>query len=373
LPEILKQLEILVNIDSGSRDKAGVDQVGQVVAQALRQCGFDVESEHQELCGNRISGIRRYGGRGRLLILGHADTVWPQGTAAEWPFSVQDGLATGPGVGDMKGCVVMALNVLAELDHVGFSDLESIRFLLVPDEEIGSPQSRSWIEEAAQESDWAIVLEPARPGGGLVTARGALGHYFVTARGVTAHCGVNYHDGASAVRELARKVAPLEALSDPDRGIVVNVGSFHGGVAKQVVPAEARMELDIRARTPDDVAWLLERVNVIVQEVHDPRITVEMTGNMTRPAFTRERNLGLLEVAMRFGHALGLPLFEVPPTAGGSDANFPASLGIPTLDGVGPICRDICSRREVMEVDSLPDRGAMLFALIKNLPEIETV
>ena len=154
----------------------------------------------------------------------------------------------GPGVGDMKGGLVMAIFALRELLAAG-SMPRIDPFFIVPDEELGSIYSRPRIEDAARDADWALVLEPGRPGGGIVTARGAVGAFFMHAHGQSAHCATNYRNGASAVRELALKVPLLDALSDPDRYIVVNVGVFHGGAARQVVPAEAKLDIDVRART----------------------------------------------------------------------------------------------------------------------------
>src|SRR6185295_4698250 len=240
------------------------------------------------------------------LILGHADTVWPKGTAQEWPFAITDGRATGPGVGDMKGGLVMAIFALRELLSRGFDDLQSIRFFIVPDEELGSIHSRPRIEEVARDADWTLVLEPGRPGGGVVTARGALGAFFMHAHGKSAHCAVNYRQGASAVRELAAKVPLLDGLSDPDRGMIVNVGVFHGGAARQVIPPEAKIDID-----------LLARIRAIAGEERDPRVKVELSGRMTRPPFTVAHNRALFRIAQEVAAALDIPLFEVPPTGGG--------------------------------------------------------
>lgn len=371
LPEMLALLQRLVDTDSGSYGVEGVNTVGQALAEQLVQQGFELRRRPVEGRGDLLVGTRHYGGRGHVVILGHLDTVWPEGTARDWPFALLDGgLATGPGVGDMKGGLVMALHALAALHARGFDGLASLRFILVPDEELGSVGSRALIEEEAAGADVVLVLEPGRAGGGIVTARGALGAYFMHATGCSAHCASNYRKGASALRELALKVAPLDQLSRPDEGMVVNVGVLQGGTARQVVPGEAHMAIDLRARTQDQAERLQAEIRRIAQLRHDERVNVALTGQLTRPAFTADNNRDLMQAARTLADALSVNVFEVPPVGGGSDGNFTAAMGIPTLDGLGPVCHDICSRQETIEVQSLVDRGALLCGLIERIPSL---
>ena len=367
LPQMLALLERLVNIDSGSYYKAGVDEVGAVLTGELESTGFVVTRHAMPDHGDQLDALLRLNGKGRLLVLGHMDTVWPEGTTREWRFAQQGNAATGPGVGDMKGGLVMALFALRELLAAGFDALESIRFFLVPEEELGSIVSRPRIEAVAREADWILVLEPARPGGGLVTARGAVGAFFMHAHGQSAHCATNYRKGASAVRELARKVPLLDALSDPEHGVVVNVGVFRGGAARQVVPGDAKIDIDVRVRTAAQADDLVARITGIAAHADDPRVRTELSGQMTRPPFSAERNRGLYATAKAIADDLGIPAFEVPPTSGGSDANFAAAMNVPTLDGLGPVCTDICSRNEAIDVASLADRGALFATIIARL------
>ena len=367
-PQMLALLERLVNVDSGSYCREGVNRVSAILADELAGIGFSIARHAMPECGDQVIATRRMNGRGgRLLILGHADTVWPAGTVAEWPYAEQDGYATGPGVGDMKGGLVMAVFALRELFAAGFDGLESIRFFIVPDEELGSIHSRTRIEEVAREVDYALVLEPGRPGGGIVTARGAVGAFFLNAHGQTAHCATNYRKGASAVRELALKVPQLEALSDPDRNTVVNVGVFRGGAARQVIPGEARMDIDVRARTAEQAERLVANIRRIAADAKDSRVRVELSGTLTRPPFSSANNRALLELATAIAGELGITVFEVEPTAGGSDGNFAAALGVPTLDALGPVSTDVCSRQETMEVASLADRGALFAGIVQRL------
>src|SRR5882757_3760538 len=242
--EILATLRELVGIDSGSYHAAGVDRVGDVLEQEWRALDFSCERYPLAGFGARRMFRRRFGGRGRVLIVGHLDTVWPSGSCGDWPYAEADGLAHGPGVGDMKGGLVMACEAVRALVRSGFDGLEEIRHILVPDEELGSAGSRAWIEDQARGADAVLVLEPARASGAVVAARGAVGALVVRARGVSEHT-MNLHEGASALRVLADRVASLENLTEFGRGTLVNVGLLKGGDARQVVPAAAEMHIDL--------------------------------------------------------------------------------------------------------------------------------
>ncbi|ALM85990.1 M20 family metallopeptidase [Bordetella sp. N] len=374
LPDMVALLKTLVNMDSGSLDVEGVNAVGRVLSERLSAAGFVVRERALPVAerGTMLIAEKQGAGKGKLLILGHLDTVWPKGTVADWPFQLLDGgLATGPGVGDMKAGLVMALHVLELLAQQNFNDFALIKWVLVPDEELGSAGSRPLIEEEARDMDTVLVLEPGRPGGGVVTARGALGVYFIRAKGCSAHCGNDYRKGASAVRELAIKVAPLDGLSDPDAGAVVNVGVFHGGTAKQVIPGEAFLNIDLRARTQVKAECLHQAIFDIAGDRVDPRVEVTVEGGLTRPAYPGAApNQALMRAMQAMAQELSIPVFEAPLANGGSDGNFTAVMGLPTLDGLGPVSHNICSRAETMEIQSLVDRGALFCGLIKQLPNL---
>lgn len=368
LPRMLADIAELVGIDSGSYDAEGVTRVVHWIGDRLQGLGFTPTYEDVEERGQRLFATRRFGGTGRLMILGHADTVWPKGTAREWPYAVKGERATGPGVGDMKGGLVMAIHALDVAIAAGSTGFEEIKYVVVCDEELGSPKCRGWIEDHARAADWVLVLEPARPGGGMMTSRGAVGAFFVEAKGTSAHAAVNYHKGASAVRELAAMVGPLEALSDPDAGLVVNVGRFEGGQARQVIPHEARLHMDVRARTPDQATTLEAEIRRIVETRRDPRVEVALLGGWTRPSWPpSEGTARLFAIAERIARELDVPNFEMPTVAGGSDGSFCGALGVATLDGTGPECADICSRDETILLRSVADRGAIFAGLIAEL------
>ena len=369
----LKHIEALVNIETGSHDKAGVDRAGAYLSRELEGLGFAIEKRPQQDIGDQVLARRHFGGRGRVLILGHLDTVWPKGTLTDWPFeTTADGLALGPGVGDMKGGLVVALTALEALTAVGGADhLASITFMLVPDEEIGSPISRAWIEEEGRRADWALVMEPGRENGGVVTKRAVMGRFTVTAHGVSAHCAVNKGEGASAIRELAAKVAPLEDLTHLDLGILVNVGLFKGGEARQVIPAKAEMEIDYRAPNQELADRLAEDIRRIALTKLNPKVSIEVTGRQSRPEFPRSPGtLDLYGRALAIAGDLGMPLPEIH-TKGGSDGSFVAALGVPTLDGLGPIALDDCSRRERVVISSIMPRTLLLARLIAGLGQAD--
>ncbi len=369
----LKHIEALVNIETSSHDKEGVDRAGAYMARELERIGFLIEKRPQEVIGDQILARRLFGGRGRVLILGHLDTVWPKGTLAGWPYAVtSDGFAVGPGVGDMKGGIVVALTALEALMATGAADhLESITFMLVPDEEIGSPISRTWIEEEGGKADWALVMEPGRENGGVVTKRAVMGRFTITAHGVSAHCAVNKGEGASAIRELAAKVALLEDLTRIDLGILVNVGLFKGGEARQVIPARAEMEIDYRAPSQDEADRLVENIRRIALHKLNSKVSIELEGRQSRPEFPRSPGtLELYRRALAIANEMEMPLPEIH-TKGGSDGSFVAALGVPTLDGLGPIALDDCSRRERLLISSIIPRTRLLARLIAGLGQAE--
>ena len=369
LPDILAMAERCVNIDSGSYLAGGVNAVIDIWARMAAGLGFAVERAPLAGFGDQMTARLPLGGNGpRVLVLGHADTVWPAGIAAEWPFKREGDRVTGPGVGDMKTNVVMALHAIRMLlAERALSQLTSITLCIVPDEEIGSPGSRAWLEAEAREADLCLTLEPCRPNGGMVVGRGAVGAFYLSATGITAHVGSAREKGASAVAALAALVAPLEALGDPPNGLCATVGILRGGEARQVVPGSAELHLDLRA--PDDAAGekLLAEVRAIAaRPPADPRVTISARGGFTRPAFpTHEGTRALYVMAEGFCASLGIPVHQVV-SRGGSDGSFAARLGVPTLDGLGPITHETCSRREWVEVPSIVTRGAVLAGLMAS-------
>lgn len=368
LDDMLADIAALVGIESGSYDSEGVTRAAHWVGDRLEALGFSTLYEAVPERGERLCAVRRGSGKGKVMILGHADTVWPRGTIESWPFEIRGELATGPGVGDMRGGLVLGLHAIQLAGAVGRADFEEIKFVLVSDEELGSPLSRDWIEDHARAADWVLVLEPGRPNGGYFTSRGAVGAFYIEARGKTAHAAANYLKGASAVRPLARLVPMIEALTDLDAGTIVNVGIFEGGSARQVIPGSAKLHVDMRARTPEAAERLLAQVEALIESARTPDVSVELKGGWTRPAWAKSpETQKLFDIVAAAAAEVGTPCVELTNIAGGSDASFCGALGRPTIDGLGPTCNDICSRDETIIISSLVGRGAIFATLLARL------
>lgn len=355
----------LAAIDSGSGDEAGIAAVCQALGTVLADAGFTVEQRAQGGLSARLPGGSPHGPR--LLLVGHADTVWPAGTVAGWPVRIDGDLLSGPGVGDMKACLVLAAHAMASARDLGaLAGVGEVELLVIPDEELGSVASRPWIEERARQARACLGLEAGWPGGGLDVERGAVGALTVTAHGRTAHAAGHEGTGASAVAALAPLVTALESLSRPDEERLITVGIFRGGVARQVVPDHAELHVDLRAPTAAAADALLAEVQAVVAAAGTPAVPLHLHGGITRPAMPREASRWLWARAQAHAAALGVEVWPVR-SRGGSDASFPAALGVATLDGLGPICHDSCARGERIEISSLASRGALMALLAADL------
>ena len=296
-----------------------------------------------------------------VLLLGHLDTVWPVGTLARMPWRVADGWAYGPGVLDMKAGVVMALAAM-KLVHEVDAD-RPVVLLLSGDEETGSRHSRELIEEIATECRAVFVLEPAQgPQGAYKTARKGVGQFRLEITGVPSHSGVDFGAGHSAVRELAWQIEQISGLTDLERGTTLNVGVVGGGTQSNVVAAAAWADIDLRVKTVADAEAVTRRLQSLKRR--DERCTLRLTGGLNRPPM--ERTPGTAELfaqAKELAAGLGFALEEAA-TGGGSDGNFTSALGIPTLDGMGAIGEGAHAENESVRIDSLPQRTALLAAMI---------
>jgi glutamate carboxypeptidase len=378
-PEMLAAIGTLAAIDSGSYDAAGVARVADAVGALLAERGFAVTQQPVAGRGPQLTAALPLGDGPRILVVGHADTVWPAGTAAGWPVGRDGDMLSGPGVGDMKASLVMAAFAIDAARRAGGLDgLGAIEVLVVPDEELGSPDSRAWIEDRARGAAACLGLEAGWPGGGVVVARGAVGAVVVRAHGHTAHAAGHEGEGASAVAALAPLVAEIEACSDRASAMLATVGIFRGGGARQVVPGEAELHVDLRAPDAATADALLASVRECVaaaasdaRSVERPPIAADavrfaLEGGITRPAFPAAASDDLWALAAARTAELGIAL-QRATSRGGSDASFAAALGVPTIDGLGPICHDSCARGERIEIGSLADRGALFAGLLSDL------
>lgn len=365
---MLQHLEELVSIESPSDNKRAVDEAGHLVAGWLRNMGSEIRWHRQKQFGDLLEArfkpslATKDNATKPILLLGHLDTVWPMGTLATMPFRKQKGKIFGPGVYDMKAGVVMAVHALAMLRETNALTVPVV-VLLHSDEEVGSSVSRMVTEKVARECSKVFVLEPAQgPQGAYKTARKGVGEYTVRVHGVAAHSGVDFELGHSAVLELARLLETISGFTDLKIGRTVNPGTIHGGTRVNVVAAEAQAEIDVRIARMRDAARV-ERLFRALRPT-DRACTVTIAGGMNRPPMERSRGtVALFHQAHKFAREMGFALEEAC-SGGGSDGNFTAALGIPTLDGMGAVGEGAHAAHESIVVDALSPRTALLAAMI---------
>jgi glutamate carboxypeptidase len=302
---------------------------------------------------------------GQILALGHSDTVWPLGTLQSMPFRQARGRLWGPGVLDMKSGLAFFIHAMRALHELDVQVPKKVVLLIVSDEEVGSNTSRPLTEAEAKRSDCVLVVEPGTGlTGKLKTARKGVGIYSVAIQGKAAHAGVDFENGASAILEAARQVEKIAQFTDLRRGTTVNPGIISGGTRTNVVAAEARIEVDVRVVRLSEAARLEKKFRAL--RAVDPRCTVHVEGGLNRPPMERTRAVAaLFGRAKAVGAELGVEL-EGSSTGGGSDGNFTAALGIPTLDGLGGVGEGAHAENESILVDRIADRVAVLMGLVAN-------
>jgi glutamate carboxypeptidase len=363
-PWLLEFVEALVGLESPTDDKAAVDRCGAVLAATLESLGGTVTRIAAATAGDHLRAQFGHGGR-RLLLLGHFDTVWPVGQLARMPLRRENGRLHGPGVLDMKtGIGLGVLATRALLDIAPPRDT-AIVMVWTTDEETGSGTSRALIEAEASASEAVLVLEPALAGGALKTSRKGCGQYEIVVRGVSAHAGVDPRKGVNAIRELAQQVLALDALRDLDRGISLNVGLIAGGSRPNVVPDRATATVDVRAATVADAGEIDAAIRRLEPRTEGARL--EISGGFNRPPMERTAGVArLFGLAREVAADLGIELAE-GGTGGGSDGNFTAAIGVPTLDGLGAIGDGAHALHEHVEIAPLASRAALIAGLLDRL------
>jgi len=352
----------LVRAESPSDDKAAVDACGVLAAEHARGLGGRVKVHRQKLYGDVVEMRfgRRGHGAGRVMLLGHIDTVWPLGTLVSMPCRECDGRLWGPGTLDMKVGLAMAMTAVEMLTEAGLLDREII-LLLNSDEEVGSPVSRPITERIAQECGAVFVLEPAQ-GLAYKTSRKGTGNWRIDIRGVAAHAGVDFGKGASALRELARVIEAVSGWTDLKRGLTVSVGLAGGGSKTNVIPAEAWAELDGRIARAADGPRIERKFAALKAE--DKRCSLTVSGGINRPPMERTRGtVALYRRARELAGDLGFQLDEAS-TGGASDGNFTSALGVPTLDGMGAVGEGAHARHESVVLEHLAPRTALLAGML---------
>ncbi len=367
LPEYLEDLRVVVGIDSGTGQVDGIAQIAKFLARRLTSLDYSVKIYHDDLYGDTLISRRHGWGSTRILLLGHMDTVYPEGTAAQRPMTVRDGKIFGPGVADMKGGL---LNVLYALDFLAAMEsrpFKTITFICNPDEEVGSPSSRSIIEDEAARADCALVLEAAWEDGSVISSRKGRGVFTLTVKGKAAHAGAAPEEGASAHVEMAYQVLNLHSLNGCLPGVTVNVGTLKGGTRPNVVPDWAEAQIDVRAATLSDAEVVQKKMMELVASTHVPGTNATLTGSWTRfPMEKTRRTAQLVTFAQLTARELGFEVRDIH-SGSSSDANLVAAMGIPTLDGLGPVGGAEHSLEEYILMDSIVPRTAMLARLIEKI------
>jgi glutamate carboxypeptidase len=347
-------LRRLVELESPTGDVLRIAHIGSFLAAELQALGAVV-------AGDRPHLQAAFGGpEAGLLLVAHMDTVWPAGTLQRMPFRVDGDLAWGPGALDMKGGIVVMLEAIRRAMPLR----RPVSVLITADEEIGSPTGRPLVEQAAARAEAVLVIEPPVRDGTITTERSGLARYQLRICGRASHAG-HQGGGVSAVTELAHQTLALSQLVDAKRGVRVNVGQVGGGTGDNVVAAEAWARVDARAWTAAEQAQLESAIRGLKPVL--PGATIEISGGVTRPPMTRSRESGeLAERVIAIAAELGQPL-EQNASGGGSDGNFAAAVGVPVLDGLGPIGIGAHADDERVSLSSIEQRSELLAALLAEL------
>lgn len=363
---LVETLETLVRLESPSTDKPAIDRCGRELVSRLSAIGGRVETLSQDRAGDHVRAEFGQGDH-QVLLLGHFDTVWPVGQLRRMPIRRENGCFFGPGTFDMKAGLAIGMLAIRALNETGHQSSCRSVMLLTTDEEIGSVTSRDAIEEEARRSLAVLVLEPSLPGGAVKTSRKGCGEFDVRVRGIAAHAGIEPGKGVSAIHELARQIIALESLQDLERGVSINVGVISGGTRVNVIAEDARARVDVRVPTMEDAARIEAAVRALTPQLMGS--SLEVAGGVGRPPLERTAGVArLYEEARGVARDLGRDLGE-GGTGGGSDGNFTAALGVPTLDGLGAVGDGAHALHEHVVLDELPWRAALVAGLIRRIAE----
>jgi glutamate carboxypeptidase len=363
---IAETIRQLVEIESPSDNKRAVDQLGALLAGRFEKLGGHAKFHHSEDFGDHLQVDFAGPGSGKpVLLLGHTDSVYPLGTLVNMPCRVADGRLWGPGALDMKSGIALILHAIEALQIFHHESLpRPVTILLVSDEEVGSDSSRAITESLARRSAAVLVPEPSYGLKGAVkTARKGVGEYRVKVTGKAAHSGLDFEKGESAIVELARQITAISRLVDLKRGLTLNVGLVSGGTRANVIPAQATAVLDVRVARKKDAAAINRELRAL--KPFNRKCKLEITGSVDRPPMERTSGVATLyQKAVEIARQLGWKLEEAS-VGGGSDGNFTAALGIPTLDGLGGVGEGAHAAHESIVVSELPRRAALLAGLIE--------
>jgi glutamate carboxypeptidase len=366
--QIVQTIRQLVEIESPTDNKQAVDQLSALLAGRFEALGGHAKFHRVQDSGDHLQvDFAGTGGGKPVLLLGHLDTVYPMGTLATMPCRIADGRLWGPGAFDMKSGIAFMLHAIEALREWNEDKLQRpVTVLLVSDEEVGSDTSRVITESLAKKSAAVLVLEPSHgPKGAVKTARKGIGEYVLTVTGKAAHSGLDFKKGQSAILELAKQIIAISKLIDVNRGLTLNVGTVQGGTRVNVIPAEASAVLDVRVAHKQDASIIDRKLRAL--KPFNRKCKIEISGAMNRPPMERMPAVAALykkatEIARQSGWKL-----EEASVGGGSDGNFTAALGIPTLDGLGGVGEGAHATHESIFISELPKRAALLAALIEAI------
>lgn len=350
---MLEDLKTLVEIESPSHDVEALTASAHAVAAMIEQrLGGNAtlvdgpEGPHVHWSG---------GGDARVLILGHHDTVFPLGTLEQRPFKVEDGIATGPGVFDMLGGLVQAIHGIATLD-----DRSGVEILMSSDEEVGSKTSRALIEERAKACGAVLVLEPSADGGAIKTGRKGCGTFEVVVTGRASHAGLEPEAGVNALLEASHQIIEIAALNKPEVGTTVTPTVASAGTTDNTVPAEARIKIDVRVESADEKARIEDAFAALTPKL--PEAVISVAGGVNRPPMPESASSMLFPLAQA-----AIPGIEGKAVGGGSDGNFTAAIGVPTLDGLGAVGGGAHGDNEHLIVEAMPERAQLIASIVEAL------
>jgi len=357
-----------VETESPTRDRAAVNRMIDLVQSDVTELPVAVERVpgRDGFADNLIIRNQAAGRGAGILILSHIDTVHPIGTlAGPLPFRRDGDRLYGPGLFDMKGGAYLALEAFRQVAKAGRAKLP-VTFMFTPDEEVGSPTSRNLIETEAKRARYVLVTEPARDGGKIVTARKGVGRFEIRTTGVPAHSGARHQDGRSAIKEMARQILAIEDMTDYPRGVTTTVGIISGGTAPNVIPQHCHISVDLRVC--DEAAGAEFEAKILGLEPFDAGVKVEISGGMNRPPFEKSAAIDVLfRHAQAVARQIGFDLQHTEMTGGGSDGNFTAALGVPTLDGLGIDGDGAHTEWEHGLISSIEPRTLLMRGLLETL------
>ncbi len=364
----IEELSTLCAIDSYSYYKPGLDKVATYLATRMHNMGMDVTIVKREVWGNDLLGIIQGDGHANVLLLGHTDTVYPVGTAVSRPVHIEGDTLLGPGVCDMKGCILAAIYAIEALLAMNYRAFGQIRFLCVSDEEINERHCVDILQQASRGCQECLVLEAARANGDIITARKGNAWYTLVAQGRSAHAGVEPEKGRNAIVEIAYQTLQFQSLNGWREGVTINPGVISGGTLPNVVPDVAEVQFDLRFMRSQDRVDTEARWREMIQQprVPDVELTLHCNSDIKEPLLCTPESLKIAHRAQDIAGLLGFSVNHVL-TGGASDSSYTSGYGIPTLDGLGPIGGLDHSPAEYIKVSSIAPRAALLAGLLASV------